>query len=53
MHYGTPDGTVPVKPVDEFTRLFKGSVRQVEQRPVEIARGSIPSSTEVWLLPYK
>lgn len=53
MHYGTPDGTVAVRPLDEFARAYKGPIREVAERPVEIARDSVPSSTEVWVLPYK
>ena len=53
MHYGTADGTVQLQPVDEFTRRFKGPVRQVASRPVEITRESIPTTGEVWVLPYR
>jgi L-ascorbate metabolism protein UlaG (beta-lactamase superfamily) len=53
MHYGTPDCVVPLEPVDEFTRRFKGNVRLVTERPVEVTRDSVPPTTEVWVLPYK
>jgi L-ascorbate metabolism protein UlaG (beta-lactamase superfamily) len=53
MHYGTPDCVIPLEQVDEFTRRFKGTVRQVKDRPVEITRDSVPSATEVWVLPYE
>ncbi|MHB8894561.1 MAG: MBL fold metallo-hydrolase [Candidatus Geothermincolia bacterium] len=53
MHFGTVDGVVPVEPVDEFVRRFQGTVHEVAGRPVEIASDSLPTETEVWVLPYK
>jgi L-ascorbate metabolism protein UlaG (beta-lactamase superfamily) len=53
MHYGTADCAIPLDPVDEFTRRFKGTVREVAARPVEVSRDSIPADTEAWVLPYK
>ena len=53
MHYGTPDGTVAVEPVELFTRHFKGIVREIGIRPIEITSDSIPRATEVCVLPYK
>jgi len=53
MHYGTADCALPLEPVDEFTRRFKGTVREIGTRPLELSRESIPSSTEVWVLPYR
>lgn len=53
MHYGTRDCSIPLDPVDEFTRRFKGTVREVAERPMIISRGGLPSSTEAWVLPYQ
>jgi L-ascorbate metabolism protein UlaG (beta-lactamase superfamily) len=53
MHFGTHDCVIPLQPVDEFTRRFKGIVRKVPDRPLEVSRDSVPSAAEVWLLPYK
>ena len=53
MHYGTEDGTVQLEPLDEFTRRFKGQVRLIDSRPLEVTRESIPAAGEVWVLPYK
>lgn len=52
MHYGTSECAIPLDPVDEFTRRFKGKVRVVEERPVEVTAASVPPATEVWVLPY-
>jgi len=53
MHYGTADGTVQLQPVEEFTRRFKGVVRDMGSRPIEVTRESIPRASEVWVLRYK
>jgi L-ascorbate metabolism protein UlaG (beta-lactamase superfamily) len=53
MHYGTDDGKVPVEPVDEFTRWFKGNVRTVGERSVVVTSSDLPPATEAWVLPYK
>lgn len=53
MHFGTPDCTIDLEPVESFTRRFDGTVRQIAERPVSITRESLPSSTEVWVLPYR
>jgi L-ascorbate metabolism protein UlaG (beta-lactamase superfamily) len=53
MHYGTRDCAIPLDPVDEFTRRFKVPSREVAERPLIVSRSSLPSSTEVWVLPYR
>jgi L-ascorbate metabolism protein UlaG (beta-lactamase superfamily) len=53
MHYGTAEGAIPLDPVDGFTAQFKGTVREISERPLEVSRDSIPAGTEVWVLPYK
>ncbi len=53
MHFGTPDCTIPVRPVDDFKDAYAGKVLEVTERPVEMTAGSLPSGTEVWVLPYK
>jgi L-ascorbate metabolism protein UlaG (beta-lactamase superfamily) len=53
MHYGTSQCAIPLEPVDEFTRRFGRTVRKVSERPVEVSTGAIPSSTEVWVLPFE
>ncbi len=53
MHYSTPDCVIDLEPVDEFTRRFKGTVREMGDRPVVISRDSLPQATEAWVLPYK
>jgi L-ascorbate metabolism protein UlaG (beta-lactamase superfamily) len=53
MHYGTSACAIPLEPLDEFTRRFTGTVREVSDRPVEVGAGAIPSSAEVWVLPYE
>jgi len=53
MHYGTPACAIPLDPVDEFTRRFKGNVRRISARPVALTAASIPSATEVWVLPFE
>lgn len=53
MHYLTPACTIPLEPVDEFTRRFSGTVREVTARPLELTRDSLPAAAEVWVLPYQ
>jgi L-ascorbate metabolism protein UlaG (beta-lactamase superfamily) len=53
MHYLTPDLTIGLQSLDEFTLRFKGTVREMGDRPLAISRGSLPSQTEAWVLPYK
>ncbi|MBK5092489.1 MAG: MBL fold metallo-hydrolase [Actinobacteria bacterium] len=53
MHYKTPACSIPIKGAGEFTGGFSGPVREVAERPVVITRDTLPSATEVWVLPYQ
>lgn len=53
MHYRTADCNIPIDPVAEFTARFDGAVREIDERPLKISRGSLPAETEAWLLGYK
>jgi L-ascorbate metabolism protein UlaG (beta-lactamase superfamily) len=53
MHYKTPACSIPIQGVEGFTGSFSGPVREVAERPVVITRDTLPSATEVWVLPYR
>lgn len=53
MHYGTPACNIPLDPLDEFTGRFGGPVRDQSVRPLAISSGSLPVSTEAWVVPYQ
>lgn len=53
MHYMTEDSAIELEPVDNFTRLFKGPVKQTGSRRVELSRSDMPSSPAAWVMRYR
>jgi L-ascorbate metabolism protein UlaG (beta-lactamase superfamily) len=53
MHYKTPGCVIPIQDVSGFTRSFSGPISEIAARPLVITRDTLPSATEVWVLPYQ
>lgn len=53
MHYGTPECSIHLDPVSEFIHRFSGETRRITDRPLKLARDSLPSSTEAWVVPFQ
>jgi len=53
MHYKTLACSLQIQELGAFTGSFSGPVREVEERPIVITRDALPSTTEVWVLPYQ
>lgn len=53
MHYSTPHCNVGVDKLDLFVRDFEGDIKRVDERPLRITSGSLPRSTEAWVIPCR
>jgi L-ascorbate metabolism protein UlaG (beta-lactamase superfamily) len=50
MHFKNERNTFPIAPVSDFLK-FKKDIKKFQTSEIEIQPGSLPSSTQVWVLP--